>query len=66
MANGIEAMFHYFPLHLAEKGSKIGRFIGGEITENTSKQLLRLPMHDELKTEEVQYIVESVRKFYLQ
>jgi dTDP-4-amino-4,6-dideoxygalactose transaminase len=66
MANGIEAMFHYFPLHLSEKGKAIGRFIGNDVTEYTSKQILRLPMHDELKTEEVQYVVESVRKFYMQ
>ena len=35
MANGIEALFHYFPLHLAKNGKLIGRFIGEHVTQCT-------------------------------
>lgn len=64
LANGIEAMFHYFPLHLSAKGNLTGRFIGGNNTLTISNRLLRLPMHNELTNEEVQYIIETIKLYY--
>jgi dTDP-4-amino-4,6-dideoxygalactose transaminase len=62
--NGVESMFHYIPLHSAKQGIKIGRFIGSDETQKASEQLLRLPMHDELTSDDVDYIIEIIRKYY--
>ncbi len=61
---GIQAVFHYLPLHL----SKMGRQFGGRegdcpITERVSDQLLRLPFFNTLTEDEQAYVIESVRDF---
>lgn len=65
-ANGVWAVFHYVPLHSAPAGIKFGRFHGeDEYTTKESERLLRLPLYYGLKEEEVSYICEKVREFYL-
>ena len=61
---GIESMFHYIPLHSATKGKEIGRFIGSNETQKASERLLRLPMHNELTEDEVEYIIQTIRTYY--
>lgn len=64
--NGILSVFHYIPLHSAPAGIKFGRFHGeDEYTTKESERLLRLPLYYGLKAEEVSYICEKVREFYL-
>jgi dTDP-4-amino-4,6-dideoxygalactose transaminase len=43
--NAVEALFHYIPLHLSPMGQKVGRYLGGENTEQISACLLRLPLN---------------------
>lgn len=62
--NKIESMFHYIPLHNSEFGKKVGKFIGGKNTQNVSECLLRLPFHNELKKNEVEYICKKVKEYY--
>ncbi len=63
--NGINAVFHYVPLHSAEAGLKFGRFNGEDkYTTKESERLLRLPLHYNLKEKELEYITESVMRFY--
>ncbi len=63
--NGINAVFHYVPLHSAEAGLKFGRFNGEDrYTTKESERLLRLPLHYNLKEKEIEYITESVIRFY--
>ena len=63
--NGILAVFHYVPLHSAPAGSRFGRFHGEDrYTTNTFERLLRLPMYYGLKPEEVEYIADTIKKFY--
>ncbi len=63
--NGINAVFHYVPLHSAEAGLKFGRFNGEDrYTTKESERLLRLPLHYNLKEKEIEYITESVMRFY--
>ena len=64
-ANGVNAVFHYVPLHSADAGLKFGRFAGEDVyTTNESERLLRLPMHYNLKEDEIRYICGKVDSFY--
>ena len=63
--NGIQAVFHYVPLHSAPAGEKFGRFAGEDkYTTKESERLVRLPMYYALRPEQVEYIVGKVREFY--
>lgn len=63
--NGIQAVFHYIPLHTAPAGKKFGRFHGEDVyTTKESERLMRLPLYYGLKDEEVDYIIEKVKEFY--
>lgn len=62
---GVNAVFHYIPLHSAPAGEKFGRFHGEDkYTTKESERLLRLPMYYGLTEEEVRKVVLAVRKFY--
>ncbi len=63
--NGIHAVFHYIPLHTAPAGKKFGRFHGeDQYTTRESERLLRLPMYFGLELEQVDYICDTVKRFY--
>ena len=63
--NGIQAVFHYVPLHSAPAGEKFGRFVGEDrYTTRESERLVRLPMFYALKPEQVEYIVAKIHEFY--
>lgn len=63
--NGVQAVFHYVPLHSAKAGLKYGRFHGEDrYTTKISESLVRLPMYYGLKPEDVEYICEKVKAFY--
>ena len=48
--NGIEAVFHYLPLHLSEMGKKFGGKLGDcPVTESISDCIVRLPFYNNLK-----------------
>ena len=63
--NGVEAVFHYIPLHSADEGLKVGRFVGEDIyTTKESERLLRLPMYYGLKKEDILKVCDTIRSFY--
>ena len=62
--NNVEAFFHYIPLHLSQMGKKTGSYIGGELTEVISKQILRLPFHTNITEKEVLRIVDLIKHYY--
>lgn len=63
---GVSPAFHYVPLHSAPAGQKYGRFCGEDrFTTSHSERLVRLPLYYELSDEQVKYVVDCVRKFYL-
>ena len=65
--NEIQAVFHYIPLHSAPAGEKFGRFHGEDkYTTRESERLLRLPMYDGLKEEQIRYVASEVKNFYRQ
>lgn len=63
--NDILAVFHYIPLHNAPAGQKYGRFHGEDkYTTKESERLARLPMYYGLKEEEIDKIIDCIKKFY--
>jgi len=64
-AQGILAVFHYVPLHTSPVGLSMGYREGQlPVTETISRCLLRLPFYYELKQEEQDHVINSVREFF--
>lgn len=62
---GIQAVFHYVPLHSAPAGKKFGRFSGtDEYTTVESERLMRLPLYYGLKKNDMEYVVKKVKKYF--
>ena len=63
--HGIQAVFHYIPLHDAPAGKMFGRFEGEDrFTTSESNRLVRLPMYYGLSEADRQHVVDSVLSFY--
>lgn len=63
--HGVHAVFHYIPLHSAPSGLKYGRFAGEDrFTTKESLRIVRLPMHQALKTEDVEFVCEMVTEYF--
>lgn len=64
-SNGINAPFHYVPLHSSPAGRKYGRFAGKDrYTTRESERLLRLPMYYGITESDVSTVAEAVKSFY--
>ncbi len=62
----VMSVFHYIPLHTAPAGQKFARFHGEDkYTTKESERLTRLPMYYGLTLEQVDYICEQVKSFYV-
>ena len=62
----VMSVFHYIPLHTAPAGQKYARFHGEDkYTTRESERLTRLPMYYGLTLEQVDYICEQAKSFYL-
>ena len=64
-SHGIEAVFHYTPLHL----SRMGRRYGGQpgdcpVTEAVSDRLLRLPLHNAIEPADQTVVIRAVLQFF--
>jgi dTDP-4-amino-4,6-dideoxygalactose transaminase len=63
--HGVQAVFHYIPLHSAPAGKKFGRFDGtDEYTTKESDRLVRLPMYFGLSKEDRDTVIATVKAFY--
>ncbi|OGK24576.1 dTDP-4-amino-4,6-dideoxygalactose transaminase [Candidatus Roizmanbacteria bacterium RIFCSPLOWO2_01_FULL_37_12] len=63
--NGVDARFHYIPLHLSPMGKKLGYKLGDlPLTEKMSETLLRLPLYAGMKGEEVKYVINIMEKMF--
>lgn len=57
-ANGVQATFHYVPLHSSPAGQRFGRVVDDmAVTNDVSDRLLRLPMSANMSMEEVDAII---------
>jgi dTDP-4-amino-4,6-dideoxygalactose transaminase len=63
-ARGIQAVFHYLPLHLSPMGEKYGGKPGDcEVTEHVSDQLLRLPFYTNMTEADQMQVVKALKEF---
>ena len=63
--NGVNAVFHYIPLHSAPAGLKFGRFHGAdEYTTKESERLVRLPLYYGLSEDDRAVVIDRVRSFF--
>ena len=63
--NGVQAVFHYIPLHSAPAGLRFGRFHGEDVyTTREADRLLRLPMYYDLRSEDADKVIDAVTGFY--
>ncbi|MGH9443844.1 MAG: dTDP-4-amino-4,6-dideoxygalactose transaminase [Thermoanaerobaculia bacterium] len=61
---GIDAVFHYQPLHLSPMGLRFGGRSGDcPVTERVSDRLVRLPFHNGLSRDDVDRVCDAVRAF---
>lgn len=61
-SKGVEACFHYIPLHSSPMGIKLGwQKDDLPVTEELSGRLLRLPLFAGMKLEEMSYVVECLK-----
>jgi dTDP-4-amino-4,6-dideoxygalactose transaminase len=59
--DGINAVFHYVPLHSSQAGQKYGRQSGDlPITDSISERLIRLPLWIGLTLDQQNYVVKSL------
>jgi dTDP-4-amino-4,6-dideoxygalactose transaminase len=63
-ARGVQATFHYQPLHLSDVGRKAGGAPGDcPVTEAAADTLVRLPLYADLAREDVDRVVGAVTSF---
>lgn len=58
---GVQAIFHYVPLHDSPAGRRYGRAAGPlPVTEDVAARLIRLPLHADLTQEEQNRVIQAV------
>ncbi len=61
---GIQAVFHYLPLHLSEVGVRFGGKAGDcPVTETTAERLVRLPLYCDLTERQQDLIISQIQEF---
>ena len=62
-AHGIDAVFHYQPLHLSDMGRSFGGKEGDcPVTEYVSDRLVRLPFYNDLTQLDQEYVVSAIKE----
>jgi dTDP-4-amino-4,6-dideoxygalactose transaminase len=62
---GIQAVFHYVPLHSSPAGLKYGRFHGDDhFTTKESERLLRLPIYYQMDPKDVLMVCDSIKRYF--
>jgi dTDP-4-amino-4,6-dideoxygalactose transaminase len=64
---GIEAKVHYpIPLHLQKASAALGYKRGDfPVAEHQADHLITLPAHQFIKSEQIDYMLETIREFYV-
>lgn len=63
--DGINAVFHYIPLHSSPAGRKYGRYVGEmTVTKHVSDTLLRLPLYPDLQKTDIERIIDRIEAFF--
>ncbi len=62
--NGVQAVFHYVPLHSSPEGRRLtGRPVHCPVTDDVSDRLVRLPLYAGLRHEDQERVVDASRSF---
>lgn len=62
---GIQASFHYVPLHSSPAGERFGRFDGvDEFTTKESDRLVRLPLYYGMSESDRNHVIEAVLSYF--
>jgi dTDP-4-amino-4,6-dideoxygalactose transaminase len=61
-ARGVQATFHYVPLHSAPHARRLGLETDLPVTDRVASTLLRLPLHPLLTPDEVERVIAAVRE----
>ncbi|NGZ29432.1 MAG: dTDP-4-amino-4,6-dideoxygalactose transaminase [Magnetococcales bacterium] len=62
---GVQAVFHYVPLHTSPMGTAIAQLQGSlHNSESLSDRLVRLPLYVELSQSDQQQVIQSVHDFF--
>lgn len=62
---GVNAVFHYVPLHSAPAGLKHASFHGEDkYTTKESERLVRLPLYYNIDKKDIDYVVKMITDFY--
>jgi dTDP-4-amino-4,6-dideoxygalactose transaminase len=62
--SGIQAIFHYLPLHVSPMGRRLGGREGAcPVAESVSDRLLRLPFFATLSEADQNRVIEAIRRF---
>jgi dTDP-4-amino-4,6-dideoxygalactose transaminase len=63
--NGVQAAFHYQPLHVAPAGVRYGRVApsGCPVTEEISDRLVRIPLYPDLDDVEMARVIDAVQTY---
>jgi dTDP-4-amino-4,6-dideoxygalactose transaminase len=65
VADGIQAVTHYVPLHSSVAGRRYGRMMGTMAnTDRVADTLLRLPLFHDMTDEQMARVTERIRAFY--
>lgn len=62
---GVQAAFHYIPLHTSPMGEKLG-YKAGDLpyTESYAGRIIRLPIWADLEAEKVELVIRYVKEYY--
>lgn len=64
-SKGIQASFHYVPLHSSPAGERFGRFDGvDEFTTRESDRLVRLPLYYGMSEPDRNHVIEAVLSYF--
>lgn len=64
-SKGVQASFHYVPLHSSPAGERFGRFSGiDEFTTRESDRLVRLPMYYGMSKEDRERVIDAVLDYF--
>jgi dTDP-4-amino-4,6-dideoxygalactose transaminase len=62
--SGIQAVFHYLPLHLSDVGVQFGGRAGDcPVTESLAERLVRLPLYCDLSENDQDFVIQRVQQF---
>lgn len=63
--HGVQACFHYVPLHSAPAGERFGRFAGEDVhTTEVSDRLVRLPMYYGMDPSDRAEVIKAVQAYF--